>query len=767
MNLLTKTTGLTKILGLISIISLVPAHAFANALEAIAGDMQPVNDAAPHGVPSANASEIVAGNNPPDGWRAMTAAGQLYRDASDSADKNTRIEFRNMEAYVLSKSTMTWSITQGSVSIRGKTWNEAGEGRSALPKFRNSGDGAVSVKLAHGRTLRFFPKTSRGSIESTDIAGVFTTVQARLIVDKSEKSDDRSSAKYVISMGGDYWKSVTARRVGDGVNSAKIGSGRYKYVTEEWQDFNFTTLTPDQLAANPPPMFDSTSTDTKTPAPKPKPKPVSTPTPVGAVATQTTTTVAKPDVVVTSLTYANGMFTAVVKNQGTAATPASAYIGVSYYVDNVKRTWGLVKTSLAAGASVTVSTYGGKYVIPAGTHTIAALADDLNLFSESNESNNRLSQSLTVAGTAAPTPAPVTAEPPAAAKSDVVVTSLSYANGTFTAVVKNQGTAATPATTYIGVAYYVDDVKRTWGLVNTSIAAGASITVKTNGGLFAISSGTHTIGALADDLDLIAESNESNNRLNQSLTVGTGTTTTPVTSTTQTTTTTVPTSNVVAATPTIQSILANMGPSDSKGHGIEDWPVSASAIVEYSLPPGYSAGIGWGALYRDYTDSQDTNTRVALKGLRVYLLDTSGHWTLVSSPADSKIPGDRWPEDFGGSPIGNATRVESDGSLAQKMAHGYCWHFFGQRVPVNGNIVGILSMVSARLVVDNPSLPDDRGTARYVFAMGGDWWRTVGAGYLPFNKDPALTNAAEMGWSKLKRITNDWQTVTFTNVPAA
>ncbi|MGH8626570.1 MAG: CARDB domain-containing protein, partial [Gammaproteobacteria bacterium] len=102
-----------------------------------------------------------------------------------------------------------------------------------------------------------------------------------------------------------------------------------------------------------------------------------------------------PDVV-TSLSYASGVFTSTVKNQGTAATPASIAIGVGYSVDGVFRTWGGASGPLAAGASVTIGTNGGPYTIPNGTHTITVHVDDLNRFAESGETNNRLSQPITV-----------------------------------------------------------------------------------------------------------------------------------------------------------------------------------------------------------------------------------------------------------------------------------------------------------------------------------------------------------------------------------
>ncbi|TMH87071.1 MAG: glycosyl hydrolase, partial [Betaproteobacteria bacterium] len=91
-----------------------------------------------------------------------------------------------------------------------------------------------------------------------------------------------------------------------------------------------------------------------------------------------------------------GVFTSTVKNQGTAATPAGIAIGVAYSVDGVYRTWGSVTGPLAAGASVTIGTNGGSYTIPNGTHTIMAFADDVNRFAESDETNNKLSQPITI-----------------------------------------------------------------------------------------------------------------------------------------------------------------------------------------------------------------------------------------------------------------------------------------------------------------------------------------------------------------------------------
>ncbi|MDD5632105.1 MAG: CARDB domain-containing protein, partial [Methylococcales bacterium] len=210
-----------------------------------------------------------------------------------------------------------------------------------------------------------------------------------------------------------------------------------------------------------------------------------------------------PDVIVTQLSYAKGIFTSTVKNQGTAATPAGVYIGVRYSVDGTPKTWGSVMGPLAAGASVTIGTNGGSYAIPAGTHTVTAWVDDVNRFAELNETNNTFSQPVKVVS-----PLP-----------DVVVTALYYAKGTFLCRVKNQGTAATPAGVYVGVRYSVDGIPKTWGSVMGPLAAGTSVTINTNGGSYAIPAGTHTVTAWVDDVNRFAELIETNNKFSQSVKV--------------------------------------------------------------------------------------------------------------------------------------------------------------------------------------------------------------------------------------------------------
>jgi len=117
---------------------------------------------------------------------------------------------------------------------------------------------------------------------------------------------------------------------------------------------------------------------------------------------------------------------------------------------------------------------------------------------------------------------------------DLVVTGVSWSPAnvaagqpaTFSATVKNQGTGATPAGVIIGVGFSIDGTEVTWSDTDTqSLLPGASVTLTANSGpagnsAWTAVSGPHSLLAWVDDVNRIAESNESNNKLSTPLTVG-------------------------------------------------------------------------------------------------------------------------------------------------------------------------------------------------------------------------------------------------------
>ena len=191
-----------------------------------------------------------------------------------------------------------------------------------------------------------------------------------------------------------------------------------------------------------------------------------------------------PDLVATQLSYNHnaGVFSSVIKNIGAGPTPSGVTIGVAYLVDGQKVAYGYASGPIAPGASLTVGV-NKTYAMPSGPHTMTVFVDDVNRLVESNKANNTLSYAYSY-------PLP-----------DLRPTQLTYSptTGLFGTVVLNQGLGAAPPA-IIGVAYSVDGVKQSCGWASGPLAVGATLSIGSQCGTYAIpSTGSHTVSVLADD----------------------------------------------------------------------------------------------------------------------------------------------------------------------------------------------------------------------------------------------------------------------------
>ncbi len=220
-------------------------------------DMTPPHEGMPHGVSTSvnwASGPIVDTERNVQDYKAMTAWGQLYEDSTGNPATNSRVQIKNIKAYMLSKRDGKWHLLQSSKKVDGAAYREDFAGDVNKPAdIRYEPDGSVSVKAGQGYNFHFWPATGRASINPEDVAGLFMTVQARLITDNPQQPDDRSKARYLLGMGGDYWLSMTAQWDNWNTNGG-VGVGKLKYVTTSWQAFNMTTLSPDEIRRNPPPI---------------------------------------------------------------------------------------------------------------------------------------------------------------------------------------------------------------------------------------------------------------------------------------------------------------------------------------------------------------------------------------------------------------------------------------------------------------------------------------------------------------------------------
>lgn len=257
------TVKATKINGQVSsastAIAVTPAEPYVkvNVGTVIASDMSGKNEGLPQGVPLsydwATGPATVMGNNP-GRWKAMTAWGVVYAASQGNPAVNTRVNIRNVQAYVLRKSTGKWLSLQSTSTPDGGAYPADFSINAALPGDRRTEpDGTISVTAGKGYNYHFYP-SGRGAIDPGDIGGIVTLFQARLIVGNIALPDDRSIAAYLAGSGGDYYPALTGPLPGSLSYNPGIALGKEKYVKNFWRVFSMTTMTAAQLQKNPPPV---------------------------------------------------------------------------------------------------------------------------------------------------------------------------------------------------------------------------------------------------------------------------------------------------------------------------------------------------------------------------------------------------------------------------------------------------------------------------------------------------------------------------------
>jgi hypothetical protein len=234
-----------------------PSDPDSSVATQVFSDMTGQNEAFPHGVPSswdfAQGPVITMGNNS-QGWKAIEAWGVLYVPTSGNPATNTRVNIRNMQTYFLSKSTGKWLVLQNTSDPDGADYFEDFSGDSNFPAdVRTEPDGSISAKTSAGYVFHFYP-SDRATINPSDIGGIVTTLEARLIVDNPAKADDRSIAKFLVGSGADYYPALTGSWPGNATFDPGVGNGKLKFVDSAWRSFSMTTCTLAQLKSSPPPV---------------------------------------------------------------------------------------------------------------------------------------------------------------------------------------------------------------------------------------------------------------------------------------------------------------------------------------------------------------------------------------------------------------------------------------------------------------------------------------------------------------------------------
>jgi hypothetical protein len=176
-------------------------------------------------------------------------------EGEENSASHTRVQMRNLRLFVKSQSTGKWERLIDTDSFSGIQCDQSGNYLHCpqLASVREDGDSASSLPLSNLNLHGWWG--GREPIDGWDVAAIVISLEARLAKDSENGIDDRAKAKYLISIGADYYSSLEA-----------VGVSRAKLVTNEWQAFTFTTLndvgyqepgggiSESDLRADPPPM---------------------------------------------------------------------------------------------------------------------------------------------------------------------------------------------------------------------------------------------------------------------------------------------------------------------------------------------------------------------------------------------------------------------------------------------------------------------------------------------------------------------------------
>jgi hypothetical protein len=105
-------------------------------------------------------------------------------------------------------------------------------------------DGSVSLDAPPAGYNDHFWPTARGTYTPGTVDGVF--VQANM-------KTNNPSANLVAQIGADWWRDTTAKYVSGFANNPAVGGNNFVKLTTQWKTLYYTSLSTQQLQADPPP----------------------------------------------------------------------------------------------------------------------------------------------------------------------------------------------------------------------------------------------------------------------------------------------------------------------------------------------------------------------------------------------------------------------------------------------------------------------------------------------------------------------------------
>ena len=216
----------------------------------IINDMHLPSEGLPAGVPGSYdwkyKPRLNYGINPPKGWNAVLAWGQVYAyEKQPNPNKDfplVRVHLKDIQLYVY-RNDGSWKLVQNDENPQGFSYIEDFTNDKHKPtKIQYEEGGGISIQAGSGYNFHFWPSRGRNRINTNDIRGIFAVCKARLIGTENYSS----VPKYLMNMGADYWRDVRVAWRPGMVNNDDIGIGRFKFITTEWQYFTMHTFSKEE-----------------------------------------------------------------------------------------------------------------------------------------------------------------------------------------------------------------------------------------------------------------------------------------------------------------------------------------------------------------------------------------------------------------------------------------------------------------------------------------------------------------------------------------
>jgi hypothetical protein len=235
--------------GILSATSDIPAEPIALA-DAIYQNTPGNSEGYPLGVPTSygwyKGDTGYANGTPPSNFSSITGWGVIYPEAGQPVDSSATVQIANFKVY-LHLTNGSWVLVQDEATqgIGGAHYVADFAGDANVPWSETKlPDGSVSVDAPKSGYNDHFWPGARGTYAPGTVDGVF--------VEADMKTND-PNANLVAQLGADWWLNSTATFVAEFANNPLVGNSDWVKLTTQYKTLYYTSLSPHQLQADPPP----------------------------------------------------------------------------------------------------------------------------------------------------------------------------------------------------------------------------------------------------------------------------------------------------------------------------------------------------------------------------------------------------------------------------------------------------------------------------------------------------------------------------------